>query len=369
MAKAFDTINRDLLMYKLFSNSLSSKFINTIKSLYCNNTACMKTKLGYTETFPIKIGTRQGCNLSPLLFNLYLNDLPQYLNNCGSNLITLNNEKVSCLLYADDIVLLNESKTGLEKSLSLVENYCNKWQLNVNISKTKILIFNRKFNSCLPPLKLCGKPIEYVKSFVYLGIEISNTGSFNPAISRLCSKATRAYYSLKQEFNIYNNTNPKVIMKLYETMIVPILTYGSEIWGCFGWSKQNKLSIQNYLFNQKVEFEKLQAKICKNTLGIAKQTPDVTAKAELGIYPLTTIIVKNIFAYWQHILNASENSLIHNCLVVSVNLDRNNVVSYYTRIKKLPSVLDMRQEIYKVPIKNIKSYSNKLKTRVEELYT
>ena len=60
------------------------------------------------------------------------------------------------------------------------------------------------------------------------------------------------------------------------------------------------------LFNQKLDFEKLQTKICKNILGVNKHTPSSTIKAELGVYPLMAKIIKNTFAYWQHVLTADE---------------------------------------------------------------
>ena len=195
MAKAFDPVNREFLFYKLYICNFSKKIINLIKSLYFENEACIRTKDGYTKAFPIYTGTRQGCNLSPYLFNIFMNDLPKYLEENNSNFVKLNNQIISCLMYADDIVLMNETKSGLQKSLSILETYCNKWQLNINIDKSKVLILNKRFSD-FDDFKINNKSIECVKSYTYLGVEINTSCTFNSAIKRLCDKATRGYYSI-----------------------------------------------------------------------------------------------------------------------------------------------------------------------------
>ena len=367
MAKAFDSVNREFLFYKLYICNFSKKFINLIKSLYFENEACIRTKGGYTKAFPIYTGTRQGCNLSPYLFNIFMNDLPKYLEENNSNFVKLNNQIISCLMYADDIVLMNETKSGLQKSLSILETYCNKWQLNINIDKSKVLILNKRFSD-FDDFKINNKSIECVKSYTYLGVEINTSCTFNSAIKRLCDKATRGYYSIYKEFNFYNNTHPKVLLKLFESTITPILLYGCEIWGIFGWKKQTDKDIFKYLMNPTHCFEKLQAKMCKNILGISKYTPENIVKAELGVYPLMGKIIKQILSYWQHVLSIPANSILYNTFYCNIEMDRNNNVSYYTRMKNLLAILDMKQHIYPVEKKKIKYYSNQFRKKFNKLF-
>ena len=137
LAKAFDTVNREFMMYKLYKYNISSKFTNIVTSLYNGLHACVRTRKGYTDSFPIELGTRQGCNLSPMLFNIFMNDLPNYLECKNSGYVRLNHYKLRCLLYADDIVLMSESQQGLQRSLDLLAAYCKGWQLVVNVKKNK----------------------------------------------------------------------------------------------------------------------------------------------------------------------------------------------------------------------------------------
>ena len=74
-AKAFDTIPRDILFNKLLSYGIRGRFFNTIKNIYTNDKACVKIRNKYAEGFEINLVVRQGCVLSPLLFNIFLSDL------------------------------------------------------------------------------------------------------------------------------------------------------------------------------------------------------------------------------------------------------------------------------------------------------
>ena len=86
-------------------------------------------------------GVKQGCVLSPTLFNLFINDLPEiFTHDCHP--VTLYNEKLNCMLYADDLILISESELGLQCCLDKLHAYCKNWNLNINVEKSKVSIFN-----------------------------------------------------------------------------------------------------------------------------------------------------------------------------------------------------------------------------------
>ena len=83
---------------------------------------------------------KQGENLSSLLFNIYINDIPSVFDtNCRP--VSLKDMSLNCLMFADDILLLSESPDGLQKSIDRLHQYCENWQLSINANKTKIMIF------------------------------------------------------------------------------------------------------------------------------------------------------------------------------------------------------------------------------------
>ena len=122
----------------------------------------------FSSSFPCLKGVRhvQGCNLSPLFFSLFINDLESYLltNTAGS--ITLANCKVQLLLFADDLALLADSIKGLQDLIDRLADFCKTWKLNINMDKTKVVVFNRKHQVQHVPLTLDNMMLEYVTSYI-----------------------------------------------------------------------------------------------------------------------------------------------------------------------------------------------------------
>ena len=103
----------------------------------------MKINGFISRPFASSVGVKQGCVLSPLLFNLYLSDLPAVFNDNDCFPVHVNSLSTNCLMFADDLVLLSETADGLQKCINRLDAYCKKWSLNINLSKTKVIIFNK----------------------------------------------------------------------------------------------------------------------------------------------------------------------------------------------------------------------------------
>ena len=100
--KAYDTVNREILWVKLEKLGFSGLLLNAIKSLYSNVMSSVKLNGFTTDWFSVHCGLKQGCSLSPLLFNVYINDLALKIDALGKG-IKIDEETVSILLYADDV--------------------------------------------------------------------------------------------------------------------------------------------------------------------------------------------------------------------------------------------------------------------------
>ena len=102
----------------------------------------------HDPSFNYDKSVRQGCILSTLLFNFYLNESPYILNNNAKDPILLpDGSYLSCLLYADDLLLISNSAEGLQQSLDRLSKYCQDWFLKINPNKTKVLYFRRRAES------------------------------------------------------------------------------------------------------------------------------------------------------------------------------------------------------------------------------
>ena len=117
--------------------------------MYSENSCAIKIGNKRTRFFRCKKGVRQGCPPSPNLFNIYINDIVERLNKANTTLLLLKNgSKISCMLYADDIVIMSLSEDGLQKYLDDLAHFTKMWKLTVSMKKTKCITFqkNNKVN-------------------------------------------------------------------------------------------------------------------------------------------------------------------------------------------------------------------------------
>ena len=107
--------------------------------MYSSVRYSVKLEDGTTPFFNSSIGVKQGCNLSPTLFNIFINDVPNLFDD-SCDPVRLGSTNLYCLLYTDDLVLLSESQKGLQYCLTKLERYTNRWKLNINKKKIKNFI-------------------------------------------------------------------------------------------------------------------------------------------------------------------------------------------------------------------------------------
>lgn len=138
--RAFDSVSHLHLFYKLKKTGIGTKFYNVIKTLYCNTKTCVKVGNQRTSFFNSEVGVRQGDNLSPNLFNIYLNDLPSYFDSTCDP-VSLHNTSMNILMYADDVVLLSTSEQGLQNCVNKLHKFTKDWNMTVNIKKDKSAYF------------------------------------------------------------------------------------------------------------------------------------------------------------------------------------------------------------------------------------
>jgi hypothetical protein len=161
-----------------------------------------------------------------------MNDLVDYFDvECYP--VDLNGKSVSCLLYADDIVLLSQSAKGLQNLLNKLKLFCDKWNLSVNTEKTKVMIFNKSGR------KLKGYYFMYAQQSIgqasvykYLGIIFKPSGSFLCATDLLSKKACKAMFCIQKSL-LSDNMNIYGYIKLFNVCVQPILLYCSEVWSVY----------------------------------------------------------------------------------------------------------------------------------------
>ena len=135
--KAYDSVCHNDLFQKLQNIGLSGKSIDLIiKDIYKKTNCAVRMGNAVTDFFDFSKGVRQGCPLSPILFNIFVNDIFEIINNMTNSNITLDNEtKLNALMYADDLILLATSKEELQEKIDVLNDYCGSIKLEINEKK------------------------------------------------------------------------------------------------------------------------------------------------------------------------------------------------------------------------------------------
>ena len=193
--KAFDSVWHLAHKLKLLEYGISGKFYDIIDNMYKSNLNCIKSDGQLSETFPCARGVKQGDILSPNLFNLYINDLPNKLG-IDSDTPELNGEPINCLLYADDLIIFSRTREGLQNKLHILNACCEEWSLNVNPKKTKIMYTGRNRDNDLPPFTIGDATLEYTSHYKYLGIELNAQNKVTETVQNLCTRSWKAIFKL-----------------------------------------------------------------------------------------------------------------------------------------------------------------------------
>ena len=296
--KAFDSIWREALWSKLLKEGISGKIINLLKSMYSKIRSCVMVNGVLSEYFVSFIGLREGENLSPILFSLFINDLEEYLlkhNETVNFNDALCNEylKVIVLFYADDTVIFADSPEKLQNGLNDLEMYYRSWRRTVNPSKTKAVVFgNSKIkNDC--NFVFNNQTLENVYFFKYLGIIFNYNGKFELCKKYLCEQASEAMFTVLSNSKKLNLPTD-IQLDLFDKLILPILTYGSEIWG----------------YSNVKGIETVQTKFVKYVLHVNKSTPNFMVLGESGKLSVTYHIQCKMINFWLIIINGSESKMV-----------------------------------------------------------
>lgn len=311
--KAFDYVVRENLWCKLIKLGLRGKILNIIRSMYSSVKSRVKYCNEIGNEFYCSLGVRQGECLSPLLFSLFLNDIEEQFIRSGIEGVDVDMFKVFLLLYADDIVIFSNSAEELQKGLDLLSEYCAKWKLKINESKSNVMVFRK--GGLLPRnLKFYyeGVQLEIVKKFRYLGVVFTPGGSFTETQNTLAGQAQKAIFKMNKYLYKFTYISPKHILELFDKLIMPILHYGCEVWG----------------FIPANAIERVHMQFCKRLLGVKKNTQNDFVYGELGRTNCRSKRYLLILKYWFKILTCPDNKhikIVYKLMVNDMDLVPNKV--------------------------------------------
>ena len=307
--KMFDKIDRLLLWQKLLNENVSTKFINAIKSMYTTVRSSVKYKSAKSHLITSHIGVKQGDPSSSILCLFFLNDILNSINENIDGILNIDNLKLFLILFADDAVIFANNPASLQSILNDLGQYCNIWNLKLNVNKTKIMIFENS-RPTLYDFFLNDTRIEIVNSFKYLGIHFFKNGNWSRTQKVI---AQHAAFSLHNLFIVYNQLDLPISQKinLFDSLVLPVLNYSAEIWG----------------YHSSPDVEAIFSKFCKRILCV-KQTTNLNALyGELGRIPMHAYRKLIIIKYWLKLLSMNEQTIIFKVYIM-LKTDADKGLSY-----------------------------------------
>lgn len=230
--KAFDKVKHDKLHQILASKNIDLEDARIINNLYWGQRANTKVEDELTEEIEIRRGVRQGCILSPLLFNLYSDTIFNETLEDEEGGIVINGEVLNNIRYADDTVLLASNPIDIQRLLNKLNDRCNEYGLKINLKKTKLMVITKATNMHLQNninLTIASTTIEIVKSYKYLGTWIEQTGDQTKEIRARIEIARATFIKMKKLF-CSRDISITLRMRMLRCYIFSTLLYGVETW-------------------------------------------------------------------------------------------------------------------------------------------
>ena len=226
--KAFDRVYHAKLLETLKKLEIDGKDLNLIMNLYWQQTASIKTDEGQSSSFNIKRGVRQGCVLSPNLFNVYTEKIFKEFEDLPG--IKMFGEYINNLRYADDTVLLAESEEELQTLVNAVKEGSLKYGLEMNTKKTKTMVIRKDINEVVNvKIKVDGVILEQVEKYQYLGQIITEDGRCENEIKRRIQIARTNFLKMKDVL-VTKKLSIKTRKKLLHCYVISTLIYAAETW-------------------------------------------------------------------------------------------------------------------------------------------
>lgn len=292
-SKAFDCVRWDKLWTVLGEMGVPEHLVRLIRNLYVNNRSFVRIDTDWSDVFVTKKGVRQGCILSPVLFNIYGEYIIRKTVENWEGGFPIGGKRICNLRYADDTVLLTTSMEDMRLLLQKLEAESLNLGLAINRSKTKLMIVDRAQK--LADIDDIG--VDVVQNYIYLGSQICNDGSCEPEIRRRIAMAKDAMTRLNGLWKNRGITNTTK-MRLVRALIFPIFLYGVETWTIKARERQRIDAFEMWCWRRMLRIP-----------WTAKRT-NVSILSQLKIKErLSATCYQRVLSYFGHIMRREDDSL------------------------------------------------------------
>ena len=270
---AFDKVNHSALLIKMHKVGVRGRLAKYITNFINNRTFSVRCGKTYSEPVIQEHGVPQGSPLSPTLFIILINDIFNELHNVSSQL------KYS--MYADDLAVwithssVDTATDILQVALNHIDHWCCQWGVQISPAKSEYIVFSHKHNHIEPlqPLNVNGQIIPLVHTIKYLGITLDRRLTYNHHVADLQQRCSRRLNILKCIAGREWGADRSTLLRLYTSLIRPILDYNAFLFGNISSTLVGKL-------------ESIQNNALRLVTGAFRTTPATNLRVDTNIPPL-----------------------------------------------------------------------------------
>jgi len=281
LSKAFDRVNFDVMLDKLCKTDLPDSVVRVIDYMMRNTyvNVCYGNYIG--EKWKVLSGVRQGGILSPLLFNFYVDECIKEVSslNVGCRLCY---QAANIICYADDVLLLAPSGSGLRRLLDVFSHAVNDLRLLINAEKSKYIVFGGKCSSDNMGINSSVLSLKRVNSIKYLGVTLSADLSINSDIERVLDSFLKQFNGMYCKFGFVD----------FDTLCYLFKTYTTTFYGIGLWIEQRV--VRRLIHNLSVAYHKAVKKVA--SLNVWDSNHDACER--VGVDTMPHLIAKRLLSFY-----------------------------------------------------------------------
>ena len=304
---------------------IAGNILNVIKVIYKDVQYCIRLNGLHTDWFSVGTGLKQGCLLSPLLFNLFINNLVDAIKSLNVG-VDIDGEKTGILLYADDLVLMAETEPELQLMLDTLSIWCRNNKIRVNQEKSKIIHFR---TPSIPKSSFdfkCGDTsLDIASQYNYLGLTLTEFLNYDIMAANVAKSASRALGLVIHKSKLNGGFPFECFTKLYDALVWPIVEYGSSIWGT----------------RKRSCIEAVQNRACRYFMAVGKYTPNVAVQGDMGWMPTSVKIWKSVGRCWTRFKDMDDNRLNKRIFNWCIKHGKNRCKNWFFKFRNHMSSLDL----------------------------
>jgi hypothetical protein len=289
LEKAYDKIPRNVMWWALEKHKVPTKYITLLKDMYDNVVTSVRTSDGDTDDFPIKIGLHQGSALSPYLFTLVMDEVTG----------DIQGDIPWCMLFADDVVLIDDSRAGVNRKLELWRRTLE--SKGFSLSRTKTEYMRCSFSTTRheeEEVRLDGHVVPEKDTFRYLGSMLQKDGDIDEDVSH---RIKAGWMKWRQASGVLcdRKVPQKLKGKFYRTAIRPAMLYGAECWP----------TKRRHIQQLGVAEMRMLRWICGHTRKDRVRNDDI--RERVGVAPIEEKVVQHRLRWFGHIERRPPEAPLH----------------------------------------------------------